>query len=54
MSKVYEWCIHNNLSSYTKSISSISISAYKKSYGSNHLLLRHRKLKINDEAIKIL
>ena len=39
MPKIYERCIHNSLSSYAETISNF-ISAYKKSYGSNHVLLR--------------
>ena len=39
MPKIYERCIRNSLSSYAETISNF-ISAYKKSYGSNHVLLR--------------
>ena len=40
MSKIYERCIHNSLSSYAETILSNFISGYKKSYSSNHVLLR--------------
>ena len=40
MSKIYGRCIHNSLSSYAETIFSNFISAYKKSYSSNHVLLR--------------
>ena len=40
MFKIYERCIHNSLSSYAETILSNLISAYKKSYSSNHVLLR--------------
>ena len=40
MSKIYERCIHNSLSSYVKTKLSNFLSAYKKSYSSNHVLLR--------------
>ena len=40
MSKIYGRCIHNSLSSYAETILSNFISAYKKSYSSNHVLLR--------------
>ena len=40
MSKTYERFIHNNLCSYAETILSSFISAYKKSYSSNHVLLR--------------
>ena len=40
MSKIYKRCNHNSISSYTKTILSIFISAYKKSYSSNRVLLR--------------
>ena len=40
MSKIYERCIHNSLSSYAETILSNFISAYKKSYSLNHVLLR--------------
>ena len=40
MSKIYERYIHNSLSSYAETILSNFISAYKKSYSSNHVLLR--------------
>ena len=40
MSKIYERCIHNSLSSYAEIILSNFISADKKSYSSNHVLLR--------------
>ena len=39
MSKMYERCIHNSLSSYAETISNF-ISPYKKSYISNHVSLR--------------
>ena len=40
MSKIFEKCVHNSLSCYAETILSNFISAYKKSYGSNHVLLR--------------
>ena len=40
MSKIYERCIHSSLSFYAETILSNFISAYKKSYSSNHVLLR--------------
>ena len=40
MSKVYERFIHNCISSYAESILSDFISAYRKNYSSNHVLLR--------------
>ena len=40
MSKIYETCIGNSLSSYTETILSNFILAYKKSYSSNHVLSR--------------
>ena len=40
MSRIYERCIHNSPSSYAETILSNFISAYKKSYGLNHALLR--------------
>ena len=40
MSKIYERCIHNSLSSYAETMLSYFISAYKKSYSSNHVLLK--------------
>ena len=40
MSKIYERCIHNSLSFYAETLLSTFISAYKKSPGSNHVLLR--------------
>ena len=40
MSQIYERCIHNSLSSDADIILSNFISAYKKSYFSNHVLLR--------------
>ena len=41
MSKIYERCIHNSLSSYVETIFlSNFISACKKSFSSNHVLLR--------------
>ena len=40
VSKIYERCIHNSLSSYAETMSSSFISAYKKSSSSNHVLLR--------------
>ena len=40
MSKIYERFIHDCLSSYAKSFLSKFISAYRKSYSSNHVLLR--------------
>ena len=39
MSKIYERCIHNSFSSYAETILSNFISAYKKSYSPNHVLL---------------
>ena len=43
MSNIYERCIHNSLSSYAETILSNFISACKKSYSSNHVLLRLEK-----------
>ena len=43
MSKIFETCVHNSLSSYAETTLSNFISAYKKSYGSNHVLLRLTK-----------
>ena len=40
MSKIYERFIHNCLSSYAESFLSKFVSAYRKSYSSNHVLLR--------------
>ena len=40
MSKIYERCIHNSISSCTDTVLSNCISAYKKSYSSNHVLFR--------------
>ena len=40
MSKIYERFIHNCISSYADSILSNFISAYRKAYSSNHVLLR--------------
>ena len=40
MSKIYERFIHDCLSSYAESFLSKFISAYRKSYSSNHVLLR--------------
>ena len=40
MSEIYERAIHNSPSSHAETILSNFISAYKKSYGSNHVLLR--------------
>ena len=40
MSKIYERCIHNSVSSYTETIFSNFTPAYKKSYSSHHVLLR--------------
>ena len=40
MSKIYGRCIHDRLSSYAETILSNLISSYKKSYNSNHVLLR--------------
>ena len=40
MFKIYERYIHNSLTSYTETILSNFKSAYKKSYSSNHVLLR--------------
>ena len=40
MSKIYERFIHDSLSSYAETILSNLISAYRKSYSSNHILLR--------------
>ena len=40
MTKVYERFIHNSLSSYAEYILSNFISAYRKSYSYNHVLLR--------------
>ena len=43
LNEIYERRIHNSLSSYAETILSNFISAYKKSYGSNHVLLRLTK-----------
>ena len=43
MSKIFETCVHNSLSSYAETILLNFVSAYKKSYGSNHVLLRLTK-----------
>ena len=40
MSKIYERCVHNSLSSYAETILFSFISAHKKSYSSSHVLLR--------------
>ena len=40
MSKIYERFIHNSLSSFAENILSNFISAYRKAYSSNHVLLR--------------
>ena len=40
MSKIYERFIHDSLSSYAENILSNFISAYRKTYSSNHVLLR--------------
>ena len=40
MSKIYETCIHNSLSSYAEKMLSNFISPYRNSYSSNHVLLR--------------
>ena len=40
MSKMYERCIHNSLSSYAETILSSFISAYKKRCNSNHVLFK--------------
>ena len=40
MSKINGRCIHNSLSSYSQTILSNFISAYKKPYSSNHVLSR--------------
>ena len=40
MSKICEKYIHNSFSSFPETILSNFISAYKKSYSSNHVLLR--------------
>ena len=40
MPKIYERFIHNGLSSYAGKVLSNFISAYRKSYSSNHVLLR--------------
>ena len=40
MSKINERCIHNSLSFYSQTILSNFISACKKPYSSNHVLLR--------------
>ena len=40
MSKIYERFFHNSLSSYAETILSNFVSAYRKSYSSNHVLLR--------------
>ena len=39
-SKVYERFLHDNLSSFTEKVLSQYVSAYRKSYSSNHVLLR--------------
>ena len=43
MPKIYKRCIHSSLSSYAETILSNFISAYKKPYSSNHVLLRLTK-----------
>ena len=40
MSKIYERCVHHSFSSHAETILINFISAYKKSYSSNHVLLR--------------
>ena len=40
MSKIYERCINNSLSSYAETILSNFVSVYKKCYSSNHVLFR--------------
>ena len=40
ISKIYERCIHNSLSAYPEKILSNLIPGYRKSYSSNHVLLR--------------
>ena len=40
MPKIYERCVHDSLSSHAETILINFISAYKKSYSSNHVLLR--------------
>ena len=40
MSKMYERCIHNSLSSYAETILSSFISAYKKRCNSNHVFFK--------------
>ena len=40
MPKIHERCIHNSLTSYTVTILANFISAYNKSYSSNHVSLR--------------
>ena len=40
MSKIYERYIHNCLSRHSENILSNFISAYRKTYSSNHVLLR--------------
>ena len=39
-SKIYERCLHENLTDYVDSFLSKFISAYRKSYSSNHVLIR--------------
>ena len=38
--KIYEWFLHENLTSYVETFLSKFISAYRKYYGSNHVLIR--------------
>ena len=54
MSKIYERCIHNSLSSNAETILSNFLPAYKKSYSLNHALLSLIKTGKNPETIKIL
>ena len=60
MSKIYDRCIHNSLSSYAKTILSNSISAPKKSYSSKKNIENWKKsqdlqkIVKNHEIIKIL
>ena len=54
MCKIDERCVQNSLTYYTEKILSNLISAYKKSYSSNQVLLRLRKTGKNPETLKIL
>ena len=56
MSKIYERFIHNSLSSYAETISNF-VSAYRKSYSSNHVLLRlieNWKKSLDNKILQVL